>query len=62
LRTLFDQGTPAPLRQYLPGHTIATAFERLDVHFFRYLERSSARSTAERKCFDLCEMEDYRKK
>jgi len=27
LRILFDQGAPVPLRQYLPGHTIATAFE-----------------------------------
>jgi hypothetical protein len=27
LRILFDQGTPVPLRRYLPGHTIATAFE-----------------------------------
>jgi hypothetical protein len=27
LRILFDQGTPVPLRQYLPGHTVATAFE-----------------------------------
>ena len=25
---LFDQGTPAPLRQLLPQHTIATAYER----------------------------------
>ena len=28
MRVLFDQGTPAPLRQYLPGHDVATAFER----------------------------------
>ena len=27
MRILFDQGTPAPLRQYLVGHTVATAFE-----------------------------------
>jgi hypothetical protein len=27
VRVLFDQGTPAPLRQLLPGHAIATAFE-----------------------------------
>ncbi len=25
---LFDQGTPAPMRQFLRHHTIATAFER----------------------------------
>jgi hypothetical protein len=27
LRILFDQGTPAPLRQYLADHFVATAFE-----------------------------------
>jgi hypothetical protein len=27
LRILFDQGTPVPLRRYLPGHSVATAFE-----------------------------------
>jgi hypothetical protein len=27
LRILFDQGTPAPLRQVLTGHTVATTFE-----------------------------------
>ena len=24
---MFDQGVPAPLRKYLPGHEISTAFE-----------------------------------
>jgi hypothetical protein len=28
VRILFDQGTPAPLRYDLPGHTIDTAYER----------------------------------
>lgn len=28
MRILFDQGTPAPLRQALGGHTVETAFER----------------------------------
>jgi len=28
MRILFDQGTPAPLREELPGHTISTAYER----------------------------------
>ena len=28
MRILFDQGTPAPLRHNLPGHTVATAHER----------------------------------
>lgn len=28
MRLLFDQGTPVPLRNHLPGHTIETAHER----------------------------------
>ena len=28
MRILFDQGTPAPLRDYLTGHWVDTAFER----------------------------------
>lgn len=27
MRVLFDQGTPAPLRAFLPGHEVVTAFE-----------------------------------
>jgi hypothetical protein len=27
VRILFDQGTPAPLRNHLPGHEVSTAFE-----------------------------------
>ncbi len=27
MRVLFDQGTPAPLRSYLPEHSVDTAFE-----------------------------------
>ena len=27
MKILFDQGTPAPLRHTLPGHTISTAYE-----------------------------------
>jgi hypothetical protein len=27
MRILFDQGTPAPLRRHLAGHTVATAYE-----------------------------------
>jgi len=27
VRVLFDQGTPAPLRKALTGHTVSTAFE-----------------------------------
>jgi predicted nuclease of predicted toxin-antitoxin system len=28
VRILFDQGTPAPLREFLPSHEVETAFER----------------------------------
>ena len=28
MRVLFDQGTPAPLRQFLVQHEVATAYER----------------------------------
>lgn len=28
MRILFDQGTPAPLRRYLPDDTVITAYER----------------------------------
>ena len=28
MRILFDQGTPAPLRRHLAGHSVDTAFER----------------------------------
>ena len=28
MRILFDQGTPAPLRAHLTGHSVDTAFER----------------------------------
>ena len=27
MKILFDQGTPAPLRRWLPGHGISTALE-----------------------------------
>ena len=27
MRILFNQGTPVPLRQHLPGHQVETAFE-----------------------------------
>ena len=28
MKILFDQGTPAPLRHHLSGHSVATAYER----------------------------------
>ena len=27
MRILFDQGTPVPLKEYLPGHSVTTAYE-----------------------------------
>jgi predicted nuclease of predicted toxin-antitoxin system len=27
MKLLFDQGTPVPLRKYLTGHSVATAYE-----------------------------------
>jgi hypothetical protein len=27
MRIVFDQGTPAPLRRHLPGHSVSTAYE-----------------------------------
>ena len=27
MRILFDQGTPVPLREHLPGHSVETAYE-----------------------------------
>jgi predicted nuclease of predicted toxin-antitoxin system len=28
MKILFDQGTPVPLRNYLPNHSVETAYER----------------------------------
>ena len=28
MRLLFDQGTPVPLRRFLPGHEVSTTYER----------------------------------
>lgn len=28
MNVLFDQGTPVPLRRYLPGHIVTTAYEQ----------------------------------
>jgi hypothetical protein len=28
VRILFDQGTPAPLRDHLPGHVVQTTYEK----------------------------------
>jgi hypothetical protein len=28
VRILFDQGTPVPLKEHLPGHSVVTAYEK----------------------------------
>ena len=28
MQVLFDQGTPVPLRRYLPAHSVVTVFEK----------------------------------
>ena len=44
MKILFDQGTPVPLRQYLAGHSVDTAFERgwSDLHNGDLLDRAEA--------------------
>lgn len=46
---LFDQGTPVPLRQFLIGHTIRTAFELS----WTTLENGELLDAAEAAGFDL---------
>ena len=49
MRILFDQGTPAPLRRYLAGHTVETAYER----GWSNLENGRLLDAAEAESFDL---------
>lgn len=44
MKILFDQGTPVPLRRYLVGHSVDTAFERgwSDLHNGELLDRAEA--------------------
>ena len=44
MRILFDQGTPAPLRDHLTGHSVDTAFERgwSNLHNGTLLDRAEA--------------------
>jgi hypothetical protein len=48
VRILFDQGTPAPLRDTLPGHVVATAFEM----GWSLLENGDLLTVAESEGFD----------
>lgn len=49
MRILFDQGTPAPLRRHLPGHSVATAFE----HGWSDLRNGDLLDRAEAAGFEL---------
>ena len=49
MRILFDQGVPAPLRDSLPNHTVATAYELA----WSTLENGVLLAEAEKAGFDL---------
>jgi hypothetical protein len=49
MRILFDQGTPVPLRRYLSGHSVETAYER----GWSTLQNSELLLSAEREGFEL---------
>jgi len=49
MKILFDQGTPVPLRRYLPGHTVDTAYEL----GWSELSNGDLLTTAERENYDL---------
>jgi hypothetical protein len=49
MRILFDQGTPAPLRQLLAGHQVITAFEL----GWSTLKNGDLLGAAEQEGFDL---------
>ena len=49
MKILFDQGTPAPLRQILSGHDVSTAFER----GWQVLQNGELLAAAEAAGFEL---------
>jgi len=49
MRVLFDQGTPVPLRAYLPNHSVATVFEK----GWSTLENGDLLQAAEREQFEI---------
>ncbi len=49
MKILFDQGTPVPLRRYLPGHAIDTAYER----GWSALTNGDLLTTAEQEGYEL---------
>lgn len=48
MKILFDQGTPVPLRKFLPGHHVETAYER----GWSHLANGELLKTAEEAGFD----------
>jgi len=48
MRVLFDQGTPKPLRQFLTGHEVRTAYEQK----WNELSNGDLLNAAERAVFD----------
>ena len=49
MRVLFDQATPVPIRPYLTGHTVSTAFQR----GWDKLKNGELLAAAEQAGFDL---------
>jgi len=49
MRTLFDQSTPAPLRQFLAGHDVATVYE----HGWSTLDNGELLAAVENAGFEL---------
>jgi hypothetical protein len=49
MRLLFDQGTPVPLRNHLPYHTVDTTYER----GWHDLKNGELRARAEAEGFDV---------
>jgi hypothetical protein len=49
MRVLFDQGTPVPLRRYLPDHSVTTVYE----NGWSTLENGALLRAAEREGFEI---------
>jgi hypothetical protein len=49
MRVLFDRATPVPIRRYLTGHTVSTAFQR----GWDKLKNGELPAAAEQAGFDL---------
>jgi hypothetical protein len=49
MRVLFDQGTPVPLRRYLPHHSVTTVFEK----GWSALQNGELLRAAEKEAFEI---------